>query len=442
MHKLGDIDNNFLATLTKGHIKPTLGGDPEFFVADKNNKILASDKFFPSKHNPLLIKSCSSSEPAAKPNEVFFDGIQAEIAIGCNRCREYLATNVARCMKVIREKIGPENHIIMQPAVRVQKSVINSADPEAKIFGCLPDFNAYTLTTNTAEMDATRHPYRYAGGHIHIGISSPYIKKTQNEYKIAKTEEGHIEIIKFLDLFVGIPSVLLDSGKGSKERRAKYGKAGCFRPTPYGVEYRTLSCWWLKSPITLSLVYGLARIAWSIMASDDGKAETIKKQIKYNEEQIRNTIDSGDKKEAQRIWRMIRPYMLVYGTVNGNPLHIHAMISNRNNSVAELDHIQYPSSLRVRAKRIKKAGKRGEMPETEDPIKADEKVVFGIAAFEYMLKNGLGHMISDDAFEEWSSVIDNTGSLNACNGFATYMFKRLHNDKDFEQFQRSLFKTL
>ena len=46
--------------------------------------------------------------------------------------------------------------------------------------------------------------------------------------------------------------MLLDDGA---KRRELYGKAGAYRVKPYGVEYRVLSNFWLKSPALMQWVY-------------------------------------------------------------------------------------------------------------------------------------------------------------------------------------------
>lgn len=66
-------------------------------------------------------------------------------------------------------------------------------------------------------------------GHVHVGYEKP-------------TQKLNERIIKFMDLYLGVPSVIVDSA--SKDRRLLYGKAGCFRSKPYGVEYRSLSNFW------------------------------------------------------------------------------------------------------------------------------------------------------------------------------------------------------
>jgi hypothetical protein len=53
------------------------------------------------------------------------------------------------------------------------------------------------------------------------------------------------KVIQACDLFLGVPSVLMDNGE---MRKQLYGKAGCYRPKPYGGEYRTLSNFWFLNP--------------------------------------------------------------------------------------------------------------------------------------------------------------------------------------------------
>ena len=61
-----------------------------------------------------------------------------------------------------------------------------------------------------------------------------------------------LEIVKYLDMYLGIPSVVLDP---DKKRRKLYGKAGAFRLQPWGVEYRVLSSGMMKDKKTLEFVW-------------------------------------------------------------------------------------------------------------------------------------------------------------------------------------------
>lgn len=68
-------------------------------------------------------------------------------------------------------------------------------------------------------------------GHIHVGYDN-------------HEPATSIDIIRAMDLFLGLESVVLDT---DKERRRVYGKAGAYRFKKYGIEYRTLSTFWIEN---------------------------------------------------------------------------------------------------------------------------------------------------------------------------------------------------
>jgi hypothetical protein len=426
--KFVDVDKNLIDRVRGLHTTATMGGDPEFFVADGKGKIVASDKFFPGKDNPIIMESVLQR---GRQNKLFFDGIQAEMAFAHNACREFVAYEIDCCLQEALRRIPPDYSIVARPSAKIPKGIIAEADPEARRFGCLPDFNAYTLTTNTPEMDATTHPFRYAGGHVHIGQSSPYLKKGQPEYGMVKTEDGHLETIRMLDLTLGLPSVLLDNSEDAKQRRSKYGKAGCFRPTPYGVEYRTLSCFWLKSPALVSLVYGLARLAWSILAH--GLGEEFKKAVGLHEFDIKQAIDEGDDKSVKKMWTELRPYLALSGRAFSNPLHIGTFTMEGGGRI--------PDGY---------TGYNGAKPDVVMNSKGTDilETVGSLASFEYMVENGIETIIADDFKEEWN--LDRTkGEVGDCSpdfrshrGFTVQSFEKLKDNKDFFKFQKSLFKQI
>lgn len=76
-------------------------------------------------------------------------------------------------------------------------------------------------------------------GHIHIGYDNP-------------DEETSEKIIIMMDIVLGLPSLFMDK---DTRRRELYGKAGCFRFKSFGVEYRTLSNFWIHDEQLLDWVY-------------------------------------------------------------------------------------------------------------------------------------------------------------------------------------------
>lgn len=402
--KLSEVDKDLVGKLQNKQGPVSMGGDPEFFITDSRRKILNADAFFPSKHDPIVVSARLDGK-----SKIFFDGIQAEMAVAHSTCREWLADNIRFCWREVLKRIPKGHKIVLKPSAKIQKSVIDGADPEARIFGCAPDFNAYTLSTNTSAMDASRHPYRYAGGHLHIGLPDlDYRRTLKNDpwLKLATSPSTHLRVIKLFDLLVTIPTLALDSGPGSRRRRAKYGRAGCFRPTPYGVEYRTPSCWWLKSPSTVSLVYGLAKLAWTIVGLDlDAE---FAKAVKADEQEIMGCINESDLSTSRKIWSNLRPYVALIGHGYNNPLNIKSVQTDKRDYVRE--------SYR---------GFNG-------PPKIAGKPVYCLAAFEYLLKNGTKDLIDENLEIEWG--VDRPAGISY-NGFMNESFAKFINNKDFHEFQ-------
>jgi len=414
--------------------RPYMGTDPEFFVAGPRNKVLASDKFFYGKDDKkaeFYDAGCDDDED--EKMKLFFDGIQAEINVPHSVCREttahYIRIALRRAENIVKKKGDKAHHLVMKPSVRVSQGVIDGADDEARRFGCMPDFNAYSGTQNTPEMDASRHLFRYAGGHIHIGISSGYAQKGTKEYVIAKTEEGHIKIIKLIDYLVGLMLIMLDKGPAANRRRTKYGKAGCFRPTPYGIEYRTPSCWWLKSPIGQSLMFGLARTAWNLCIS--GLEDKFKELTNYNEENVRGVLDEGNVKEAKKIWANVRPVIAVTGARTHHPLNV---FSGRESGT-------FPAYTEVND--ILKIAADGEQPRLEHirgMKKDDSTYVFTLPAIEWMIKNGPDCIIGDNVAKEWN--FGDRDTFHKLNGVITGCYQKLHNDKEYAKFQSDFYKNV
>lgn len=79
-------------------------------------------------------------------------------------------------------------------------------------------------------------------GHLHCGFSDVEVEFDDMKLFNYRVDEQRAELVKVLDLFVGIPSVILEP---DNKRKELYGKAGAFRPKSYGLEYRTVSNFYL-----------------------------------------------------------------------------------------------------------------------------------------------------------------------------------------------------
>jgi len=272
---------------------PTLGCDPEFFIVktigENAPEVLSADKFLPSKMNKFK----------GNAGSIFFDGVQAEINPFQSQCRETLTWNIFECLvdtfKFVDKKRNADSRFAGKynfwaiPSIDITKDTIKDADRECKRFGCSPDVNIYT-DVKVKYPNGTRHMVRYAGGHIHLGNSNlktmEYFSKADNVRRL----------IRNLDVFVGITSVaMIRDNEGEKIRRRYYGKAGTFRINNHGVEYRVPSSFWLSSPQMVSLIFALARNAYTATFRGLDNEEPLNN---VDEGIVRKIIDNCDRNKA------------------------------------------------------------------------------------------------------------------------------------------------
>lgn len=154
---------------------------------------------------------------------------------------------------------------------------------QAKVFGCDPDFNVYTKFINDPPSPAQNK--RSCGGHIHIGYDNPEQETTE-------------QIIYALDIMLGLDSVLLDN---DRYRKLMYGKAGSFRFKPYGLEYRTLSNFWIADDMLIKWVFNRVESAINLVNSGH-LAEILEKY----ESKIKDAIDNSDVKLSIEVYSEIQ----------------------------------------------------------------------------------------------------------------------------------------
>lgn len=160
-------------------------------------------------------------------------------------------------------------------------------------FGCDPDYDAYDPLDKKRIVDVTRlGNSRCCGGHIHLGYNNP-----------SKMPASAVAIL--CDMFIGLPSVSYDA---QGLRRSYYGLAGLYRPKPYGIEYRTMSNWWLR-PESLSVSSNMARECFTIMSCIDHNIDGL--MILFDKVPLRDiklAIDTEDVKIARDVWYQCRQY--------------------------------------------------------------------------------------------------------------------------------------
>lgn len=219
----------------------TIGADPELFIINsKTGKVVSSIGLIPGvKGEPYV------SEDMPNGFGLETDNILAEFNIPPVKDCVSFINNILYMQEYIRnfvKGINPDLDIKCSASEIVDADQLKSN--EAQEFGCNPDFNVYTESENqkpNVPSDGTRS----AGFHCHWGYDNPNTAQSLN-------------IVKLCDAFIGVPSVVLDT---DTRRRKIYGKAGSFRLTDYGCEYRCLSSYMQSTPELLEKVWkGIERI--------------------------------------------------------------------------------------------------------------------------------------------------------------------------------------
>lgn len=194
-----------------------LGSDPEAFLIDTAGKFKAVCGMLNGhdKWNPLQVKGMPEGFTFQEDNVAIEFGIPP--ASSSEEFKHHIKAVQAKFLQQYKHLKFSNLSCVVFPDEEMKH-------PAAHIFGCEPDFNAWTGKMNSKPQPPSPN-MRSAGGHVHI--------ETKLDVK---------KVIQACDLFTGVPSVLMDNGE---MRKQLYGKAGCYRPKPYGGEYRTLSNFWI-----------------------------------------------------------------------------------------------------------------------------------------------------------------------------------------------------
>ena len=291
----------------------TFGSDPEFMLKKGNRYVSAISVIGADQHNPVI----------SNGNSFYWDNVLAECTVKPSRSKEEAVANISECLRDFVEIVSP-NELVVQASQNYPKSIFQ--DKEAKIAGCQPDNCVYQMMLMKGDFGPNRtienNTFRTCGGHVHVGLQN------EDGKGLHKTPLEMNFMIYLLDLFLGVPSIFMDCDPTAKKRRTLYGQAGRFRYKSYGVEYRSLSSFWLTSPILVELVYdiidfviGLVENDQTIIQWDEDLHWELDEDLKptgdaYYFSQIdkhilKQTIDNSDKTAAKKFLPYIQEHMPV-----------------------------------------------------------------------------------------------------------------------------------
>ncbi len=222
-------------------MKVLVGADPEIFVIGNNG--------FTSAHG--LVEGTKDKPFKVNKGAIQVDGMALEFNIDPADCKADFIGNVNEVMRQLVLRIPKSLRLEVVSTADFSREYLNSLPSIATELGCSPDFNAYAGGLANPTPDDSVN-FRTAAGHLHFGWSEGI---SQDEYH----KDDCVAIVQLADLLLGVPSVLLDS---DSRRRSLYGQAGAYRPKPYGLEYRTLSNFWLKSDALKGWAYDNSQLVF------------------------------------------------------------------------------------------------------------------------------------------------------------------------------------
>ena len=185
-----------------------LGADPELFLVDAAGAFVSAiGKIGGSKTHPLPL-------PLGDGYAMQEDNVALEYNIPPASNQEEFVNNIQKATEFLSNHVRQFGIQFSHESATYfpEKELMH---PAAMEFGCDPDFNAWTREVNPRPQ-APRPDLRSCGGHVHVGavVADLY------------------SAVKRMDLMLAVPSVLMDNGQ---LRKQLYGKAGAYRPKPYGV---------------------------------------------------------------------------------------------------------------------------------------------------------------------------------------------------------------
>lgn len=272
--------------------KIVVGSDPEFFIVRKADN---GDLYVvpPAKYRFDMGVPADLSEDERHPIFAIQDGQNGRIKLIEDGCALELTVPPSHSIDTLYQDIqlgyqmgsdlakqfGHETMTI--PTINFDVHEFENRSDDFKFclqFGCDKDWEVFEmegLIPKSPELErATEHPFRYAGGHMHVSGCKFFADPKYGKPLLA---------VKQMAIFVGnLVTFLSPLRELDQKRTFRYGKPGRFRPQNYGklfngeeftdtgIEYRTPSTAWTTS---LDLARRMAEcmqiIADRILPDDD-----------------------------------------------------------------------------------------------------------------------------------------------------------------------------
>lgn len=270
----------------------TYGADPELFLADAKGKpVVAVGKVGGTKDKPRMVGQYGLQE----------DNVMAEYTIPPSARAGHMLEYARQGASVVLDAVHAAGHplnLYTRPTALFSLAALEAAGPQALQFGCSPDFDAYQMGAAHERVNpnvllagvvkGVDSAWRFAGGHIHLGYKDTY-------------EVPEYVATMFADLTIGLALVI--GGESQGERRKLYGVAGRFRPTSYGIEYRTPSNQWLYDGNTQDAVHFGCEAFARVMGADTVTQQRLYNEVPWND--LRTIIGTENRLDAENLSRWL-----------------------------------------------------------------------------------------------------------------------------------------
>lgn len=263
----------------------TFGADPELFVYsyDKGTVVSCHDMLPGTKADPYPVPG----------GAVQVDGTAAEFNVNPSTTFEEFNQNIDSVLFALRKMLPSRHDLVSFASHCYEEEYFDTLPYSAIELGCMPDYDAWTSKRNPKPKSKSARTLRTAAGHLHIGW-----ERADGQPHNPRSPEFIAEanlIVQLMDWHVGAWSCTIDH---DLIRRTLYGKAGACRYKTYGVEYRTLSNFWVLST-------DLRREVWNRMqqAVDDFVAIRSQQQsLAIPGEDLVTFINTGEMRPSIHQW--------------------------------------------------------------------------------------------------------------------------------------------
>lgn len=223
------------------------GADPEIALFSRKEGRIVSAV-------PVLKRGKDDRIDLGDGYNFYYDGAAVEGNIPPALNRSEFVNNYRTLFNRAQNYLGDKYNLI--PVSYHEYTIEECSHPDVMVGGCNPEGDSHALEIVTPPQYTDN--YRALGNHFHAGRMD-YKEHLENPDGVKLIDAyNKNDVIKLLDVWCGIPMTIIDKDPTAPLRKKLYGKAGRCRATIFGVEYRTLGNYALRSPKLVELVYDLA----------------------------------------------------------------------------------------------------------------------------------------------------------------------------------------